>query len=414
MESTEGLPLPPLRSPGGRTSTALLDNDAPPAHYDYPVDDHDLPEAHPSDRNRVRRDQADERSRERRPEDRPSSRTAGRASGRDGERVGSKAAGRTGDRPDERTGSRTGDRASSRSSGRNGERVGSKAAGRGGGRGDERAAGRSDERAGGRSSERAGRTGMSAGSGESAGRGESAGSGGGHRIPAPPGALRGRVAVAAVAIGAIAAAAGGSSLLPHVGAQTVSLGNTQEAAAIIGANPDNGQSLEVRPAARVIDPAQEAQQLAATARITGQGTSSVDQIDQTAPGTSGEFAKPAAGNVVSTFGGQYGTFHYGIEIANTKNTPIVAAAAGTIIAAGPTSGFGMWVKERLTDGTVLVYARMTDFSVHVGQQVQAGQQIARMGDRGFGSGYTLHFEVWQPNGQKIDPEQWLNTRGITV
>jgi murein DD-endopeptidase MepM/ murein hydrolase activator NlpD len=72
------------------------------------------------------------------------------------------------------------------------------------------------------------------------------------------------------------------------------------------------------------------------------------------------------------------------------------------------------VKEQLSDGTTLVYARMDTFSVQVGQHVTPGQQIARMGDRGFGSGYTLHFEVWDPAGKKIDPEAWLNQRGVTV
>jgi hypothetical protein len=37
-----------------------------------------------------------------------------------------------------------------------------------------------------------------------------------------------------------------------------------------------------------------------------------------------------------------------------------------------------------------------------------------MGDRGFGNGYTLHFEVWDPSGKKIDPVQWLNSRGIAL
>ena len=32
--------------------------------------------------------------------------------------------------------------------------------------------------------------------------------------------------------------------------------------------------------------------------------------------------------------------------------------------------------------------------------------VARMGDRGFSTGYTLHFEVWNTAGKKIDPEQW--------
>lgn len=165
------------------------------------------------------------------------------------------------------------------------------------------------------------------------------------------------------------------------------------------------QSLEVQPAARVVDAAAEAQQLAESQQLTTSQQSS--QISSAS-------AKPTEGTVISTFGGKYGTFHYGIEIANQKDTPIVAAADGLIIAAGPASGFGVWVKEQLSDGTVLVYARMDSYSVRLGQQVTAGEQIALMGNRGFAAGYALHFEVWTPASVKIDPEHWLNSRGITL
>jgi murein DD-endopeptidase MepM/ murein hydrolase activator NlpD len=134
------------------------------------------------------------------------------------------------------------------------------------------------------------------------------------------------------------------------------------------------------------------------------------------PVTSSQYVKPAQGTLTSTFGGKYGQLHYGIEISNAKDTPIVAAAAGTIVDAGPVSGYGLWVKEQLNDGTILVYARMDSYSVQIGQQVIAGQQIALMGDRGFSAGgYSLHFEVWQAGTSKrVDPVAWLNQQGITL
>ncbi|HVV20212.1 MAG TPA: M23 family metallopeptidase [Pseudonocardiaceae bacterium] len=217
--------------------------------------------------------------------------------------------------------------------------------------------------------------------------------------------MRSRAVFAAVTFGAIAAATIGQSLVPHH-SHTTALADPGMS---IGTN---SQSLDVAPVQRGRNASAEAQQIAASQRITGQ--QSVDTLVQTGTTTGATFAAPAAGTVVSTFGGQYGSFRYGIEIKNVKNTPIVAAASGTIIAAGPTSGFGLWVKEQLPDGTTLVYARMNTYSVQVGQHVAAGQQIARMGDRGFSQGYTLHFEVWDPTGKKIDPMAWLNQRGITV
>jgi murein DD-endopeptidase MepM/ murein hydrolase activator NlpD len=225
--------------------------------------------------------------------------------------------------------------------------------------------------------------------------------------------MRSRAVFAAVTLGAIAAAAAGQSLLPRVEHHSTYLADPGSgAAAVIGTNADDAQSLEVQPVPHGMDASAEAQQIAASQRITGQ--QSADSPLQAGQTTGATFSAPAAGTVVSTFGGQYGSFHYGIEIKNVKDTPIVAAADGVIIAAGPTSGFGLWVKEQLSDGTVLVYARMDTYSVQVGQHVTAGEQIAKMGDRGFSTGYTLHFEVWDPTGKKIDPMGWMNQRGVTL
>lgn len=226
--------------------------------------------------------------------------------------------------------------------------------------------------------------------------------------------MRGRAVFAAVAIGAITAATAGPALIPALEhsptPQADPASGTSAGMAAVNTNATAEESVEVQPVVRALDASAEAQQLAESEQITGR-----QSADQGAAGFAGvTFAPPAKGTVVSTFGGQYGTFHYGIEIKNAPGTPIVAAADGVIIAAGPTSGFGLWVKEQLSDGTVLVYARMDTYSVIVGEHVHAGEQIAKMGDRGFGDGYTLHFEVWDPTGKKIDPETWLNTRGVFV
>ncbi|HEX3648133.1 MAG TPA: M23 family metallopeptidase [Pseudonocardiaceae bacterium] len=229
------------------------------------------------------------------------------------------------------------------------------------------------------------------------------------RLSAPSGATRGRVLFAAVAIGAVAAAVAGRSLVPS--ATPTALAAT-DGTAVVGTNADDSRSLDVQPVRRGLSASAEAQQLAEAQQITGQ--QSVDTPARPGHTAGATFTSPARGHVIATFGGQYGAFHYGIEIANVKDTPIVAVADGVIIAAGPADGFGLWVKEQLSDGTTLVYARMDTFSVQVGQHVTAAQRIALMGDRGFGTGYTLHFEVWDPAGKKIDPESWLNERGVTV
>jgi murein DD-endopeptidase MepM/ murein hydrolase activator NlpD len=124
--------------------------------------------------------------------------------------------------------------------------------------------------------------------------------------------------------------------------------------------------------------------------------------------------KPAEGAFTSGFGGRWGTTHYGVDIANAIGTPILSAMDGVVVEAGPASGFGLWVRVRHNDGTITIYGHVNETLVTAGQQVQAGQQIATMGNRGQSTGPHLHFEVWIDGSQKIDPVGWLGERGITL
>ncbi|MGV5050131.1 M23 family metallopeptidase [Rhodococcus sp. Chr-9] len=121
---------------------------------------------------------------------------------------------------------------------------------------------------------------------------------------------------------------------------------------------------------------------------------------------------PVAGTVTSPFGPRWGTTHAGLDIANSIGTPVYAAAAGTVTDSGPASGFGLWVQIRHDDGSTSTYGHINETLVSVGQQVQAGEQIATVGNRGESTGPHLHFETTNPDGTKVDPIQWLAARGV--
>ncbi|QDP78106.1 M23 family metallopeptidase [Nocardia otitidiscaviarum] len=145
--------------------------------------------------------------------------------------------------------------------------------------------------------------------------------------------------------------------------------------------------------------------------LAGQNPSSYTGVGGSAG--SGRFALPARGTFTSGYGPRWGKHHNGVDIANAIGTPILAAADGVVVAAGPASGFGQWVKIRHSDGTETIYGHVDSYSVQPGQQVSAGQQIARMGNEGRSTGPHLHFEVRQ-NGSAVDPQRWLAQRGIQV
>ncbi|MGP6175057.1 M23 family metallopeptidase [Corynebacterium sp. A21] len=129
---------------------------------------------------------------------------------------------------------------------------------------------------------------------------------------------------------------------------------------------------------------------------------------------SGDITKPTEGTFTSGFEMRWGTMHKGVDIANAIGTPIMAALAGTVIDAGPASGFGNWVRVQHDDGSIAVYGHMATIDVAVGQRVTAGQQIAGMGNEGFSTGSHLHFEIYPDGVNAIDPLPWLAERGIVL
>ncbi|AYF75720.1 M23 family metallopeptidase [Nocardia yunnanensis] len=124
--------------------------------------------------------------------------------------------------------------------------------------------------------------------------------------------------------------------------------------------------------------------------------------------------RPVAGPLSSGFGTRWGVLHAGIDFADGFGTPIHAVTDGTVIEAGPASGFGLWVRVLQDDGTIGVYGHMQDILVQVGQQLRAGDVLATVGNRGYSTGPHLHYEVHAGEGAPIDPLPWLAGRGMNV
>lgn len=123
---------------------------------------------------------------------------------------------------------------------------------------------------------------------------------------------------------------------------------------------------------------------------------------------------PTRGILTSEYGYRWGALHSGIDIANAIGTPIYAVADGVVIASGPVSGFGIWVKLRHPDGTVTLYAHLDSTTVNVGERVMAGDRVATMGNTGNSTGPHLHLEVHVDGTDRVDPAAWLAGRGLAL
>lgn len=141
-----------------------------------------------------------------------------------------------------------------------------------------------------------------------------------------------------------------------------------------------------------------------------QNENGVSYTDVSAPYVVSTAFMPTYGTVTSEYGPRWGTFHNGVDIANSIGTPIVAPVDGVVIDAGYADGYGQWVRLLHNDGSITEFGHVESYFVNVGQWVNAGDRIATMGNRGWSTGPHLHFEV---NDGKVNATQWLIDRGAT-
>ncbi|MBV8861937.1 MAG: M23 family metallopeptidase [Mycobacterium sp.] len=223
----------------------------------------------------------------------------------------------------------------------------------------------------------------------------------------PTSQTRSRVLIGAMAAGAAAAAAHSAThTTGHSRAETVLAADaTMMNGGPISTSARGMQMVTVQPATNVAVHNAELAHGVAFAQERAQREARLQQP---------LFVMPTKGIFTSGFGYRWGVLHAGIDIANSIGTPIRAVTDGVVIDAGPTAGYGMWVKLRHADGTVTLYGHVNTTLVSVGERVMAGDQIATMGNRGNSTGPHCHFEVLLGGTQRIDPVPWLAKRGLSV
>lgn len=125
------------------------------------------------------------------------------------------------------------------------------------------------------------------------------------------------------------------------------------------------------------------------------------------------------------------TPHWGIDIGGAAGTPVRAVKAGTVLEAGPRTGYGNCITLRHAEGgQSSLYGHLQSIGVRPGQQVAGGQQIGTMGRTtagpdgvtppwGNSMGVHLHMEIHPTprptvtrTARRLDPVAWLRQQGI--
>lgn len=118
--------------------------------------------------------------------------------------------------------------------------------------------------------------------------------------------------------------------------------------------------------------------------------------------------------ISSPFGWRRSGWHKGVDLCTrngtAKGSPVIASRAGTVeLVQRSGSGYGNMVLINHGDGYKTRYAHLLDKSitVKVGDYVEGGQTIGKVGSTGNSSGPHLHFEVIY-NGETFDPMKYIS------
>jgi lipoprotein NlpD len=133
------------------------------------------------------------------------------------------------------------------------------------------------------------------------------------------------------------------------------------------------------------------------------------------PLTGRGFIWPVNGKVINGFGRtQQGQRRDGIDIAAREGAPVVAAEDGLVAYAGEgIHGYGRLILLRHGDGFITTYGHNAALLVEVGELVERGQVIARVGSTGNATRSMLHFEL-RKGRKPVNPETVLVRESTAV
>ncbi|MCW3490459.1 M23 family metallopeptidase [Dethiobacter alkaliphilus] len=99
--------------------------------------------------------------------------------------------------------------------------------------------------------------------------------------------------------------------------------------------------------------------------------------------------------------------HNGVDIADSRGTPIRASDGGVVRTSSYRGGYGNLVIIDHGNGYSTYYAHNSSLQVSVGEKVKQGQTIALMGSTGNSTGNHVHFEI-RKNGNPQNPLDYFN------
>ena len=118
------------------------------------------------------------------------------------------------------------------------------------------------------------------------------------------------------------------------------------------------------------------------------------------------FSTPIKGQITQQYDDQ--EKHFAVDIAVDQDTPVKAAADGTVIFKGFTADTGYVIVLEHGQGFTSIYKHNSSIYKEQGELVKSGEVIASAGSTGaFSTGAHLHFELWN-DGYPVNPTNYIN------
>lgn len=98
-------------------------------------------------------------------------------------------------------------------------------------------------------------------------------------------------------------------------------------------------------------------------------------------------------------------FHTGIDIPETKGTPVYSTGNGIVVQKGYCPGYGYFVEIEHAGGFRSFYAHLSKTMVNIGDTVNIASPIACVGSSGISTGSHLHYEI-RKGKRYLNPIEW--------
>lgn len=121
---------------------------------------------------------------------------------------------------------------------------------------------------------------------------------------------------------------------------------------------------------------------------------------------------PSDGKLTSRFGYRKDPFHgssrmhKGLDFSSSHRSPVYATAHGTVKFTGRNGNYGKQIVIDHGNGYETSYAHLASISVEVGDEVEKGDEIGKMGSTGRSTGVHVHYELHK-DGKPIDPYPYI-------